>query len=119
MRSRCYSETNSEYQNYGGRGIAVCDHWGSFAAFFADMGDRPAGMTIERKDVNGDYEPNNCEWASIEVQANNKRNTIRLTMGGETKSLAMWSRHYGVEYSKALYRWKHGLDPFSTEDFRL
>lgn len=119
MRSRCYNPNNTEFHNYGGRGITVCEKWASFAQFFADMGDRPEGLTIERRDVNCDYEPNNCEWATPEVQSNNKRNTVRLTINGETKSLAMWCKHYGVEQSKAGYRLKHGLDPFSNEDFRL
>jgi len=65
------------YPNYGGRGIIVCDRWlESFENFFADMGKKPEGYTLERKDVNGNYEPSNCKWATIHEQAANKRNNV-------------------------------------------
>ena len=75
MRSRCYKKTNKAYGNYGGRGIRVCDKWNkSFVAFYEDMGDKPTpDHSLDRVDVNGDYEPGNCRWATAEVQANNKR----------------------------------------------
>lgn len=73
--SRCTDENSESYANYGGRGITICDRWKeSFLAFVADMGPKPReGLSIDRKDVNGNYEPGNCRWASNFVQANNKQ----------------------------------------------
>lgn len=68
--------TNSNYthwKDYGGRGITVCDQWRSFEVFLADMGERPEGKTLDRINVNGNYEPGNCRWATLSEQQKNKR----------------------------------------------
>lgn len=79
IRQRCFDPTCGAFEAYGGRGITMCDRWAeSVDAFVADMGPRPAGLSIDRIDVNGHYEPNNCRWATREQQARNKR-TTRLT----------------------------------------
>ncbi len=79
MKLRCYTKTNPKYYRYGGRGIAMCDKWlNDFWTFAEDMGSRPEGHTLDRIDVNGNYEPANCRWADKYTQA---RNTSRKLTG--------------------------------------
>jgi hypothetical protein len=73
MKSRCLNPNGVSYKDYGGRGIKVCERWLKFEHFFADMGVRPRGKSIDRKDVNGNYEPKNCRWATKHEQETNKR----------------------------------------------
>ena len=79
-KKRCYNHANKRYADYGGRGVTMCDEWRhDFRAFLRDMGECPEGMTIERKNTDGNYEPGNCVWATRKVQARNRRATV-LTM---------------------------------------
>lgn len=81
MLTRCNNSKVKEYKNYGGRGICVCKEWYKFENFFKDMGKRPGGYTIERKDNDGDYTPDNCSWETMVTQARNKRLSTRNHTG--------------------------------------
>ncbi len=107
MLSRC----NSDDPDYGGRGISVCKRWqgeGGFERFLADMGPRPDGTTLERKNVNGNYTPSNCIWATTVAQANNKRSNHYVTHKGRTLTVAQWSRELGINYQTLQSRLHNG-----------
>jgi hypothetical protein len=94
MKSRCYTKTDSAYKLYGGRGITIFQDWLSYPVFYtwANSHGYQDDLTIERIDVNGNYEPDNCCWISIEDQAKNRRTTRFLTIDGETKYLTEWAK---------------------------
>ena len=74
MKQRCYNPNHNAYNNYGGRGIKICERWlNSFSNFFADMGERPNGMTLDRINNDGDYTPRNCRYATPKEQIKNQR----------------------------------------------
>ncbi len=85
MIERCTRPKHDQWHNYGGRGITVCDRWrNDFAAFLADMGERPEGMTLDRRDNNGPYSPENCRWATAVEQQQNKRSEAELHAAGNS-----------------------------------
>lgn len=102
IRERCF---NLSDKNYGGRGITMCDQWrASFSAFLNDMGPRPsAEHSIDRINVDGNYEPGNCRWATAMQQAQNSRSNIRVTINDETMVLRAAARKFDVGYT-ALYK---------------
>jgi len=108
MMDRVSNPKNSNYMYYGGRGISVCERWLKFDKFFADMGERPDGMSIDRIDVNGNYEPSNCRWATIEEQNNNKRNTRHVSHIGKTQNCTQWEKELGLNKGSLYNRLKRG-----------
>lgn len=96
MHRRCRLESQDSYPQYGGRGIAVCEQWASFEEFLADMGEKPVGMSLERKDSNGPYAPNNCRWATQKEQQRNRRGNRLLSHDGVTMTVAEWAERIGV-----------------------
>ena len=114
MKTRCYKQSNKDYKHYGGRGIIVCAEWkNDFAAFFkwAKENGYSDDLTLERKDCNGDYCPNNCMWVTIQEQQRNKRNSRRITHNNETRTLAEWAQFVGVSRKTMEYRIKKwGID---------
>jgi len=103
MMGRCYSPGHTVYKWYGGAGITVCPDWHDFMQFQAEMGNRPPGLTLERKDSNGPYCRENCRWATMVEQARNRTNNRHVTFGGETKVLAEWAELLEMPY-KTLHR---------------
>jgi hypothetical protein len=92
-KQRCYDKNHHKYHLYGARGIVMCQRWlVSFQSFLADMGEAPSGYSLDRIDVNGNYEPGNCRWIPMAQQAQNKRTTLLVTAFGETKCAAEWGR---------------------------
>lgn len=120
MLGRCLDPKNERYAGYGGRGIGVCGEWLSFERFYADMGDRPAGYSIERKDNNGNYEPGNCKWATPREQMNNTRRNVYIEHQGQRRTIAEWSRVTGLKTGtiRARLRRKWSLDDVFSLDTR-
>jgi len=113
MKARCYNNSNRQFHVWGGRGITVCDRWrNSFVAFHEDMGDPPTPQhSIDRIDVNGNYEPNNCRWATPQQQGSNRRNIRSLTYKGETRGVSEWSRKLDIPISTIANRMGRNLPP--------
>jgi len=98
MKSRCLNKNYFYYKNHGGRGIRICERWMKFENFYADMGERPNGRTLDRINNDGNYEPENCRWATAKEQHRNKRNNRTIKYQGEIKCLAEWAEELNVNY---------------------
>lgn len=114
MKSRCLNPRATHYENYGGRGIRVCERWLRFANFLTDMGERPAGMTLDRINNNGNYEPGNCRWATVAEQNRNQRRPTGHVGGaslvalGQVKTLTEWSASTGLSVNALRKRIQRG-----------
>lgn len=114
MIDRCYRKTTNGYENYGGRGIKVCNEWtdkeNGFINFYnwAIKSGYKDGLTIDRIDANGDYKPNNCRWATFKEQNNNKRNNCFLEYNGERHTLKEWSEKLNLNYDTIRCRKSKG-----------
>jgi hypothetical protein len=111
MRARCSNPNAAGYADYGGRGITVAPVWETFEQFYADMGPRPERHSLDRIDVEGNYAPGNCRWATQKTQCRNKRKTVALTARGKTQSLQDWADETGMLpvtlYKRYLAGWGH------------
>lgn len=110
MRARC---SNLNFPNYGSRGIKVCDEWNDFQTFYkwAIENGYSDDLSIDRKDVDGDYTPDNCRWADAETQANNKRNNILIEYNGKTQTITQWARELKINPKLISQRYKRGWKP--------
>lgn len=115
MRSRCYNSNATNYKNYGGRGIKVCAEWNDYEVFrkWAIDNGYKEGLTIDRIDVDGNYEPGNCRFTTMKEQNNNRRTTNFHTYNGNTQSEMKWAEEYGISYNTLKTRLKYG---WSFED---
>ena len=111
MKARCFRKTCQKYKDYGARNITVCEEWkNDFKAFndWAITNGYKEGLTIERIDVNGNYEPSNCKWITREEQAKNKRSNIFIEFNNETHCLKEWARILNLNYKALHSRLKNG-----------
>lgn len=109
MRQRCYNPNSKRYYTHGARGITICDRWlESYDNFLKDMDIKPEGYSIDRINNDGNYEPNNCRWATSKQQASNRRTNNNVTYKGITKNVQEWSKDLGLSHaalSKRLRNW--------------
>lgn len=113
MLMRCNNPNVDGYKHYGGRGIKVCDRWSGnlgFESFVNDMGERPDGTTLDRIDVNGNYEPSNCRWATTEQQMNNRTDNSRIILNGESITCSQLCKRYGFYYTYVAHQLRQGID---------
>lgn len=110
MKQRCQNPNIKNYERYGARGIKVCDEWQEFVPFmeWALANGYSEDLSIDRIDSNGNYKPSNCRWATIEVQANNKRSNSFIEYNGEKRTIAEWSKITGISSSTILMRQRRG-----------
>jgi hypothetical protein len=109
MMQRCHDKNSHAYARYGGRGINVCVKWQEFSAFYADMGNKPDNMSLERIDNNGDYEPSNVKWATATEQANNRRSNKFIEFDNKRLTIAQWASFAGIKTSLLWARLKRGI----------
>ena len=110
MKARCNNPNNTHYRHYGGRGITVCEEWqhvDKFREWAYNNGYKP-GLTIDRIDVNGNYEPSNCRWVTMQEQSYNRTDSHLITYKGETKCLAEWEKQLGIDHRTILARLNNG-----------
>lgn len=109
IKSRCYKKHDTRYDRYGGRGIIVCDEWlNDFKSFYdwAISNGYNENLTIDRIDNNGNYEPQNCRWATMKEQCNNRSSNIAITIGNTTKNIMQWCEIFKVDYKKVYARYQ-------------
>lgn len=124
MRGRCRNPKNQSYHRYGGRGIKICERWDQFENFLEDMGLRPNGRhSLERKDNDGDYCPENCKWAVPKEQANNRGNNRIIEWNGQRRTVTQWRRSLGFKrgvLESRIFKWNWAVEEaFTTPSWSL
>lgn len=110
MLKRCGNKSEKAYKDYGGRGITVCERWHEFSNFYTDMGERPSPLhSLDRRDNDGPYSPDNCRWANRGEQSRNKRQTRWITIGSETLCLKDWAARLGISTGSFYYKLRKGM----------
>jgi hypothetical protein len=104
MKKRCLNKNTNDYKYYGGRGIKVCARWMKFENFYADMGDAPKGLTIERQNNNGNYELGNCQWATRSEQSKNRRGNRIIEFNSKSMCLNDWAKSIGINHASLRER---------------
>ena len=115
MVARCHTPSATYYEHYTKRGITVCDRWRRFANFLADMGEKPDGLTLDRIDNDGNYEPGNCRWVTMQIQANNRTSNRHFVYEGKRYTLAELARHTGVPWTRIRRRLVECELPWTVE----
>lgn len=113
LRNRCNRVSNHNYKYYGGKGVTYDPRWEDFRTFIADMGMRPEGKTLDRIDSNGMYCKENCRWADIKTQANNKTFNVFIEYNGKRQTIMQWADETGLSWSCIRHRLKN---QWSTEE---
>jgi hypothetical protein len=113
MHSRCSNQRRPDFKNYGARGIKVCDAWKTFERFLSDMGEMPDGMSLDRIDIEDNYDPSNCRWVSLNEQSHNRRDTVWVVLHGKSMSAKSAANKLAIPYERV--RWavaRYGGDWF-------
>lgn len=106
MKARCNYSNSKSYKHYGGRGIKVCKRWDKFSNFYEDMfSNYQNGLSLDRIDVNGDYTPKNCRWATKEEQMNNMNTNVIIEINNKKQTLSQWIKEVGLKSSTVRQRY--------------
>lgn len=115
MLSRCLNPADDNFKYYGGRGIEICQAWqDSFAGFLSDMGERPEGTSLDRKQTDGNYTPDNCRWATAQEQARNRRSNVHIEHDETNQTVTEWADKVGKSRSTLYHRLKAGWSQDDT-----
>jgi hypothetical protein len=118
IKNRCFSGSNKQYKDYGGRGISICQRWMNFENFYNDMGDCPNGFSIDRINNDGDYCKENCRWTNRIQQARNQRSNRLIEINGRTECLQFWIEDLGVPLSTFYSRIYSGKTDLEALGFK-
>ena len=108
MKRRCNNPNDPAYKYYGGRGINVCSRWQSFEPFYADMGNPPPDMELDRTDNDKGYYKDNCRWVSHQDQSNNRRSTLKILYKGKTATLRYFAEKFNIRHHTLYQRLQYG-----------